>query len=163
MSHKIPSDTVSDIIKIFTISSVGDPDPDPTPVPTSFFIDFILDKNLRNDWIAGTFPVEFLILNVTITVSLIQMCAITRVVHLYCFWQKAGHGRWVFMGQRRAGFYSSKHLGLHVKRRFEQKIPPPRQYFVTNTCFFRLKYDHAMSCYLSAYILPSLPVSSFSN
>jgi hypothetical protein len=49
MSNKIPSATVSDIIKIFTISSVGDSDPDPTPDPTSFFIDFILDKHLRND------------------------------------------------------------------------------------------------------------------
>jgi hypothetical protein len=48
MSHKIPSATVSDIIKIFTISRFGDPDPDPTPDPTSFFIDFILDKHLRN-------------------------------------------------------------------------------------------------------------------
>jgi hypothetical protein len=48
-----------------------------------------------------------------------------------------------------------------------KKIPPPRQYFVTNTRFFRLKYIvmqcHAVRLCLSIYILSSLPVSSFSN
>ncbi len=73
------------------------------------------------------------------------------------------------MGQRRAGFYSSKHLGLHVQRRFEQKNTSSSAIFCNKYCtyFFRLKYIimqcHAICLRLYMYILPSLPVSSFSN
>ncbi len=94
------------------------------------------------------------------------MCAITQVVHPYCFLAKswsvtAGGFSW---DRGEQVFILLNILVCTFSDGLNKKIPPPRKYFVTNTRFFRLKYVimhcHAICLRLYMYILPFLPVSS---